>query len=395
MCVKTKKSATRASNGNTAASSDSGRLFGAPSSNPEGSLFASAFQPKPAQSSLFGDPPSAFQSIQEANPTPPQLKLQKAAIAALQSSLSTGVFADSQFYLYSRRAHNGNVDTLLPVHASGAVLTQTAEYFQTLLTGGFSEDVHVGLLPKDARRPSISSRKLRRSIPACDYEYESDSDLDDEIDDTPSDDAPETPRSIHRDVSVGTEESPVLGSGSTTSPTVDTPALSEADGDYEPDPIPEYIVHTVFIQDIAYRTFKAFVHYAYTGSIEFSTLRSLDGSKPDTGASEVRLSEFACSPKSMYRLADKYGLNELKELAAQNIKSQLTAGVALPELLSRFTARYPQVMALEIGFICTPGKVLSESLTNLDEWMDRVVIGDLPHARPALVALIRKLGLRS
>ena len=36
---------------------------------------------------------------------------------------------------------------------------------------------------------------------------------------------------------------------------------------------------------------------------------------------------------------EQYGLSKLKELAAQNIKSQLTSEIAFSELLSRFTAR--------------------------------------------------------
>ncbi|KAH9895073.1 hypothetical protein C8Q73DRAFT_485970 [Cubamyces lactineus] len=429
-----RKTTTRCTAGNSTTSSDSTGSFGAPRSNAGGLLFASqsASLPKPVQPRVFpswASQSARFQSVQKDNSASPQL--QRAAIAALQSSLSTGIFADSQFYLYSRYSRDGNVDTPLPVHASGAVLMQTTEYFQSLLTGGFSEDsVHAGLV---LRSPDVrqQSRKLQRSIPACDYEYESDSDLDDEMDDSPSNDAtePETPTeagSTHQDASVGTESPQTFESGgitatidkthedahsgraaSVSSDTTDgwkddsedratglkSSLAGRDDSDYELTSIPKYITHVVFIQDVAYRT--AFVHYAYTGSIEFSALRSLWGSRPNTSVSESRTSELACSPKSMYRLADKYGLVGLKELAAQNIKSQLTPEVALPELLSRFTARYSQIRTLEIDFICTPGKPLSGSLTNLEEWMDRVVTGELPHAAPALVALIRKLGLRS
>ncbi|KAI0331008.1 hypothetical protein GY45DRAFT_1336471 [Cubamyces sp. BRFM 1775] len=336
--------------------------------------------------------------------SPARAELQKAAIVALQSSLSTGIFADSQFYLYSRRARDGAVDTPLPVHASSTVLMQTAEYFHHLLAGGFSEDAHIGL-SQAARQ---SSRKLRRSIAAYDFEYESDSDLDDEIDDALSSDIRTEGGSTHHDVSVGTDP-PVLESGGTTSTIsaemhedmrpehATTDGWKDEDKDssmLEPPSIPAYINHTVVIQDVAHRTFRAFVHYAYTGSIEFSALRSIENSKRGTGASENQKTlELACSPKSMYRLADKYGLSELRKLAAKNIKSQLTPEIALSELLSRFTARYPEVITFEIDFICTPGKTLSGSLTNLKAWVDRIVTGELPHAGPALVALIQKLSL--
>ncbi|KAL7281254.1 hypothetical protein ACG7TL_004562 [Trametes sanguinea] len=95
----------------------------------------------------------------------------------------------------------------------------------------------------------------------------------------------------------------------------------------------------VDIPNVAFRTFRALVYYAYTGIIHFAPLRSIERSSEDENGPKA--STLACSPKSMYRLADMYGLVELKELAADNIRSQLSERpkAALKELLSSFTAR--------------------------------------------------------
>ena len=48
--------------------------------------------------------------------------------------------------------------------------------------------------------------------------------------------------------------------------------------------------------------------------------------------------DFMCSPKSMYRLADKYGLDKVKELSAEAIHARITSDNVLPELFSSITA---------------------------------------------------------
>ncbi|KAI0331007.1 hypothetical protein GY45DRAFT_1322936 [Cubamyces sp. BRFM 1775] len=104
------------------------------------------------------------------------------------------------------------------------------------------------------------------------------------------------------------------------------------------------------------------------------------------------------------RLADKYGLNELKELALKNIlRSQLARAPSaiLAELFSQSSSRYPQVAMTLAKLVCAIVKAQAQGessgqgqtlcLTGLREGTDRVARGELPHAGPVLAELIRVL----
>ncbi|KAH9895074.1 hypothetical protein C8Q73DRAFT_486013 [Cubamyces lactineus] len=315
----------------------------------------------------------------------PVSKLPKVALGALRSSLTTGVFVDCQFTLYSRRTSDGEgVDTPLAVYANSKVLKDTSDYFESLIAGGFSEGTFGGSIVGD-KKPCPPSR-----IAAFEYEYESDSDLEDELE----------PRA--------------------TLPSSSTSGLGAALDDYQQD-VPNNeayqgvattsstaVHHTISIPDVAFKTFRAFVYYAYTGDIQFAPLKSIEQPPSNDARAAVVSSmqadvSFRCSPKSMYRLADKYGLDELKERALKNIRSQLAhaPNAVLPELFSQFSARYPQVMTILAKLVCASvkaqpqgqGESSSESsgLTGLREWTDRVARGELPHAGLVLAELITML----
>ncbi|KAI0661274.1 hypothetical protein C8Q70DRAFT_704578 [Cubamyces menziesii] len=322
----------------------------------------------------------------------PASKLPKVALGALRSSLTTGVFVDCQFTLYSRRTADGEgVDTPLAIYASSRVLKDTSDYFESLIAGGFSEGIG-GPIAK-SKKPCPPSQ-----IPATEYEYDSDSDLEDE---------PET--------------NPL--------PSSSTSELGAALYDYQQDRLVDHkghvertkfttdqhnrgiattssaaTQHNIIIPDVAFKTFQAFVYYAYTGDIQFAPLSSIEPSPANDAQAAVSVqsdASFACSPKSMYRLADKYGLNELKELALKNIRSQLAhaPSAILPELFSHFSSRYPQVMTVLAKLVCASvraqpqGEGTSQAvcLTGLREWTDRVARGELPHAGPVLAELITVL----
>lgn len=110
----------------------------------------------------------------------------------------------------------------------------------------------------------------------------------------------------------------------------------------------------MFVRDVAYKTWLALASYFYTGSVAFSRLRSTAaGKKRETIVPPMPHDPPLCSPKSMYRLADKYGLHDLKKLSLENIRSQLTADNIVPELFSRFTSRYAEVRDLEVKLLST------------------------------------------
>ncbi|KAK0200136.1 hypothetical protein DFS33DRAFT_1395230 [Desarmillaria ectypa] len=97
------------------------------------------------------------------------------------------------------------------------------------------------------------------------------------------------------------------------------------------------------VNDAAYKTWKALLAYLYTHEISFASLKSSGLSRAATGD--------ACSPKSMYRLAVKADLESLKNLAFENIRSQLTPSNVIAEVFSKFTSQYPKILDMEVKYL--------------------------------------------
>lgn len=57
--------------------------------------------------------------------------LEKQTKAVLAHSLTSGVFIDTRFYLFSRRTRKGTLDTRLPIYAHSSSLTKAADYFNS------------------------------------------------------------------------------------------------------------------------------------------------------------------------------------------------------------------------------------------------------------------------
>ncbi|KAK0468588.1 hypothetical protein IW261DRAFT_1054264 [Armillaria novae-zelandiae] len=98
------------------------------------------------------------------------------------------------------------------------------------------------------------------------------------------------------------------------------------------------------VKDTAYTTWKAFLAYLYTQEISFAPLMS-------SGTRRTTTNKDACSPKSMYRLAVKAGLDSLKDLAFENICSQLTPRNIVDEVFSKFTHRYSELLDIEVQYL--------------------------------------------
>ena len=82
------------------------------------------------------------------------------------------------------------------------------------------------------------------------------------------------------------------------------------------------------------------MYYLYTDEIAFaslkSQLRSHDG--PPNSAAVLKRPPL-CSPKSMWRIADKYGLDKLKVLAKADMKQKVPSQNVVAELFSSFSTR--------------------------------------------------------
>ncbi|KAK0468587.1 hypothetical protein IW261DRAFT_1426283 [Armillaria novae-zelandiae] len=98
------------------------------------------------------------------------------------------------------------------------------------------------------------------------------------------------------------------------------------------------------VKDTAYTTWKAFLAYLYTQEVSFAPLKS-------TGGTLRTATKDTCSPKSMYRLAVKAGLDSLKDLAFENICSQLTPRNIVDEVFSKFTHRYSELLDIEVQYL--------------------------------------------
>ncbi|KAI0779800.1 hypothetical protein C8Q74DRAFT_716493 [Fomes fomentarius] len=141
---------------------------------------------------------------------------------------------------------------------------------------------------------------------------------------------------------------------------------------------------------------KVFVFYAYFGQVCFATLKSQKG--PDDNKSDPKKEgpgpkipkrpskPPSCSPKSMYRLADKYGVKGLKWKAAEDIRSKLTVHDILTELFSPFTVMHPDIIELEMTFLFDHIKESDALLSGLPKWLQLLEKGELPDGASAVFA---------
>ncbi|TFY58912.1 hypothetical protein EVJ58_g6109 [Rhodofomes roseus] len=233
---------------------------------------------------------------------------------ALKQSLHSPTFLDVKFFAFSRRSYLGDgsirVDRPQHVLAISSVLKQT-DYFENLLSGGFAESNAVRV-PIDAPFPDD------RAPFSDEYDYDSDSDLDDE-------EAPDSDMDIVKIHSQG--EGSVAGPSGSNSGNL-------AYGGVQ--------CQQIIITDVAYLTWRAFVFYLYFGKVNFLPLKSTQDEDRAAELERALNNENAvppCSPKSMYRLAEKYGIVELQTLAYEAIRIRLSTKNIVQEVFSRFTSR--------------------------------------------------------
>ncbi|KAH9943866.1 hypothetical protein B0H21DRAFT_823409 [Amylocystis lapponica] len=151
---------------------------------------------------------------------------------------------------------------------------------------------------------------------------------------------------------------------------------------------------TYIVTGVASTTWEAFLFYTYTGTVTFAPLKSggevarrsfLDACRLDNPDRPV-----PCSCKSMYRLADEIGLDVLKVLALDHLRSQLSAESILAEIFSSFTSRYEEVKKIELHALTNfwhdlNGKPVSTEI------FARIASGIYPHASWILEQWFQKL----
>ncbi|KZT26833.1 hypothetical protein NEOLEDRAFT_1131894 [Neolentinus lepideus HHB14362 ss-1] len=194
----------------------------------------------------------------------------------LETSMHLASFTDTRFFAFSRRHQQlGRIDTPVALFANTSIL-KTSAYYDALFSVGFSES---SLSTLDEKFPANESSH----IDFADYGYDSDSDLSD---------CDETQASEYEDEVPSEVES--------NSTAVDADASGAQYGVVSTG----RLGRTVIVKDAAARTYTALIFYLYTGEIYFRPLNS--SPMESTPNSEVRTyPSRSCSPKSMYRLADK------------------------------------------------------------------------------------------
>ncbi|KAH7908472.1 hypothetical protein BJ138DRAFT_353055 [Hygrophoropsis aurantiaca] len=152
-------------------------------------------------------------------------------------------------------------------------------------------------------------------------------------------------------------------------------------------PTRQNVERTIRVQGVALKTLKALINYCYTAQIHFNPLRSSGADK----AKDEPLSphHFRCSPKSMYRLADKIGAEELKKLALESIRFSLYKHNILDEVFSHFTSRYPEVLNMELDLLVK--NIREPKVAHaLPGKMTAVVSGAFPHSGKILTELAKR-----
>ncbi|KAJ6569208.1 hypothetical protein B0H19DRAFT_691895 [Mycena capillaripes] len=266
---------------------------------------------------------------------------------ALAETIRGEEVVDIKFYAYTR-VGAGYVARPRPMFAKMALLRGHSDALDTYLSGvsgsaGFAESKLIDL-----------DKDIPQEEQFAEYDYMSDSDLDVDSDD-------EEDR-VSPDETAGTstssaEESPVQLTRPSAVPQVTTPRR---------------MGRVVAVKGHAFKTWNALLYYLYTNKIVFRTSDSLADSQIPQ-----------CSAKSMYKLADKFELSDLKSLALQSLRSQLSADTIVREAFSTFTSLYPEIQDIEVEFLTRH----LPNLTDIDEMLRSVCDG----VRPQCFSVLRKI----
>ncbi|KAF9650014.1 hypothetical protein BDM02DRAFT_1689797 [Thelephora ganbajun] len=252
-------------------------------------------------------------------------------LEALNDSIVSGTLIDTKFYVFSRREASGRVGSPRALYCNGRVLN-TVPYFFTLFSDAFSEGQTRDI---DGGFPSDSHPYTEY------YDYLSDSDLEDdpscfeeEEEESAGDDSPGL---LHGPHDSDSQVPPTVTSEHLPHP---SPDVGEVQNHDEPANGLARIGKVAIIRDMAAVTFEAMVYFLYTGKIGFAPLSSdsrheLPAEARSGDWSTVRLPHP--SAKSIYRLADKYDIPTLKQLAKAYIHENLAYCNIVDEVFSSFS----------------------------------------------------------
>ncbi|PCH43562.1 hypothetical protein WOLCODRAFT_138434 [Wolfiporia cocos MD-104 SS10] len=314
---------------------------------------------------------------------PPAATKDEVFDSILRSALTSGVMFDATVYTYSRRSRSDVgtiVDRPLPTFSNSTALKHvSSDYFVALLSGDYSEATHTS---------------------TDEYDYESDSDLDDAEDLALLEDHDEEPilGAVIPAESVSEEEQDSdrkagatrKSEQSVTKNSIAATTASQTSAGANTTGL------TVFLEGVAFNTFQAFMFYVVKGKINFAPLKSQPVSMRKQKIKQQKPHDAPlCSPKSMYRLAHLYGLKDLQELALKDIEGKLTAENILQELFSTLTSRYSELQEMGTNYLLN-NALVPGVLDAMPDWINKAAEGSLgPLAGDVLGMLFKKLANKS
>ncbi|KAF8198876.1 hypothetical protein K438DRAFT_1823872 [Mycena galopus ATCC 62051] len=267
---------------------------------------------------------------------------------ALEETLAGKQLADIKFYAFSRRGSEG-VTHPLPLFAKGTLLQGFSDDLDSLLNAhGFSESV--------AADPDLHEPEERSFE---DYGYDSDSDLESEAD-----------------------EEPAAAEGTSALDGNNESARKESDASPTGTGARARMGRVIVLKDTAFKTWRSLLYYLYTRRVNFRPLKS-EGPKETTSIGPV------CSPKSMYRLADKLGLEDLRALSLAAISSSISEKNLLYEVFSFFTSVYPAIQELEVEALTSNSS--GNPVKGLKEMTDAICRGERPYCAETLFKIVCKI----
>ncbi|KAF9228261.1 hypothetical protein BS17DRAFT_773370 [Gyrodon lividus] len=325
----------------------------------------------------------------------------------LRKSLLGEELINTQFHLFSARSvSSGRVVNPRVLCANNVLLIKSSKYFLDLLASKtmlFDPSlIHVA-----------DNDEVPSSTQIDDYGYESDSDLDNEEppavvgtettkelkdddeffdDDSESassemfvSDSEEGPRS--HEVLLVNRENSVMGTETTIQAPSRPPSKSaskSASVNGTATRLRSLGSHHLLIKDTAFQTWYTLLNYLYTGKVKFLPPRSSGTQSPRSSTSTK--DEPRCSAKSMYRLACKVGLDDLRDAAFASMQNNITEQNILRELSCSLISRNPPLLEMALdtlySHIASPRIV-----AGLPALARRIANKELPHGADIIIGL--------
>ncbi|KAI6102940.1 hypothetical protein F5141DRAFT_239701 [Pisolithus sp. B1] len=283
-----------------------------------------------------------------------------------RSLLAEDIF-DVHFHLFSSRSKSSR-KVLHPrmLNSNTLLLKNSAKYFVDL----FSSET----IPSDLQTVAVeTSDTIFDGLPLDEYGYESDSDLEDEqdeSDDEDDDDDDDDGYGLSCDVKKNSGAVSGLNSKKLDMKIVKASATS-AESDKG---------RHIFVRDTAFQTWYCLLYYLYTGVISFAPLRSSGGQRGSLNANK----RPQCSAKSMYALATKLGLDQLRDQAFAFVRKNLNEKNLLQELACSFAGRYPDVLELELDLLAEKFATVP-IIQGFPHLMTRIAKNELDHGAKILI----------